>query len=162
MKTGTLTGALCSLLVLSACGGAPMASNKVDAAPTPAETAATATEVAEGLRKAGLPIVNVDTLTEASDSNQLLGRPGQYTSKVYFFDRRHPKQAGDEGQNTIEVFADTATAAKRRDYIARMTEGIGMLTQYQYLDGKILLRLDKALLPSEAEQYRKALAALPK
>lgn len=153
MKYGWLVAGLC-VSTATACqskGEAPeQATKPIDAA-----------GAADALRKAGLPVQSVVVVTEKSDDNQLLGRPGQYTSKVFFYDGRHPKVPdSDEGENTIEVFPDDASAKRRRDYIAGVTEGIGMLTQYQYLNGRVLVRLDKVVLPSEAKGYEKAIAAL--
>lgn len=118
---------------------------------------------AEGIIKQlsaqGLKVQNVSAVTEDSDSNHLLGRPGQYTSKAFFYDARHPKTTdSDEGQNTIEVFSNPEDAKKRRDYIAKVTDGIPVLMQYQFLRGSALLRLDYIANPSEAKEYEAALA----
>ena len=150
-----------SAMVLAACNReAGSATNASVLATVEPAAPANAAEVATALVKAGLPVVNVVVLTEAGDTNQLLGRPGQYTSKAFFYDKRHPKAEGDEGENTIEVFDSAADAKTRRDYIARVTEGVAFATQYQLLRGKVLVRLDKALLPSESKQYDQALSSI--
>lgn len=115
--------------------------------------------VADAFKLAKLPIVDVKELSETTDDNHLLGRPGQYTSKLFFYDARHPKSADSEGENTIEVFLNPIDAKRRHDYIAEITGGVGMLTQYQILRGPILVRLDKVILPSEAKAYESALDA---
>ena len=155
-----------ALIITAAIAALPGCNDASVRAPTsesvagePAPTFATAQSTLDALRHAELPITNVVEVTEATDDNQLLGRPGQYTSKLFFYDGRHPKSGGvDEGQNTIEAFANAEDAKRRHDYVAEITKGVPMLTQYQVLQGNVLLRLDKVLLPSQAEQYRKVLA----
>ncbi len=123
----------------------------------------TANDVADAFKTAGLPVVNVVTVTEKSDDNHLLGRPGQYTSKIFFYDNRHQKSKieGDEqGENTIEVFPTAIGAQRRREYVERVSSGIPSLTQYQYTKGPVLVRLDHVLLPLEAKQYEAALAKM--
>jgi hypothetical protein len=117
--------------------------------------------VAAALAAAKIPVVNVVNVTEAGDDNKLLGRPGQYTSKVFFYDDRHPKAAdGDEGEKTIEVFSSAGDALRRRDYVAEMTKNMPTLTEYSYLKGLVLVRLDQTILPSEAKQYEMAVGGL--
>lgn len=125
-----------------------------------AQSITNAEDVLRTLKAAGLPVDNVRAVSDATDSNHLLGRPGQYTSKVFFYDRRHPqsKEGGDEGENTIEVFATAEDAKTRHDYIEGVTKGVPMLLQYQLLQGRMLARFDKVLLPGEIEAYKAALA----
>lgn len=130
-----------------------LAAALVLAGPAIAQRIATAADVTDAFAAAGLPVHRVVVLNAATDPNQLLGRPGQYTSKVTFSDARR-----SDAENTVEVFATAAQARTRRDYIARITEGAPFLTQYQVLDGRILARFDRAMLPQEVEQYRSALA----
>lgn len=150
--------ALAVTLALAGCG---KSAEVPAAAPTEAAKPLDAEGVVRALAKAGLPIENIAVLDEKTDSNNLLGRPGQYTSKVELFDHRHPKPAqGDEGWATVEVFATPEDAKQRRDYIAKMTDGVPVLLQYQVLRGKVLLRLDKVALPSEVKEYEAGLAKL--
>lgn len=150
--------ALALTLALTGCGKKESGSS---VAAVEAAKPLDAAGVAEGLKKAGLPVENVAVLDEKTDSNNLLGRPGQYTSKADFFDHRHPKTAtSDDGSATIEVFANAEDAKKRRDYIAKVTDGVPFLLQYQVLRGKVLLRLDKVALPSEVKEYEEALAKI--
>lgn len=146
-------------LALAACDGKPQS-------PEPTASAVpeirTAKDVVDALAAAGLPVTSVTVLDEKTDSNNLLGRPGQYTSKVMFYDGRHPKakDGGDEGENTVEMFASAEAAKTRRDYIDGVTKGLPFLMQYQVLRGRVLLRLDKVLLPSEEKAYEAALAKI--
>jgi hypothetical protein len=120
---------------------------------------ANADDVLKRLTGAGLPVKDVEVLTVATDSNHLMGRPGQYTSKADFYDARHPKAAdgSDDNENTVEVFPDAASAKARHDYIDQVTKGVPMLLQYQLLRGNVLIRFDKVLLPAEVEAYKQAL-----
>lgn len=148
--------AIWAALALGACQQGSAPENGTAVAEAMQKTPATASEVANALAAQNLPIENVTVLTETTDPNELLGRPNQYTSKVFFYDHRHP-QEGDEGnQNTIEVFATADDAKVRHDYVAAVTKGVAIATQYQVLRGPVLVRLDKALLPSEVDGYRAA------
>ncbi len=148
------------VLVLGGCGSEQQqtpASPHATASAAPLDAAG----VASAFKKAGLPVTSIKVLDEASDDNHLLGRPEQYTSKVFFYDGRHPQQAGsEEGENTIEVFANAADAKTRDDYIAGVTKGVAFAQQYRYLHGRTLVRLDKIMLPSEAKRYEAALHSL--
>jgi hypothetical protein len=148
-------------VLLPGCGSGDQIPAGNVASPAPAPVAA-ASDVAAALTAAGLKLTSIVVVTEATDDNQLMGRPGQYTSKVFFYDARHPKSpdAPGAGENTIETFATAEDAKARRDYIEQMTKGSPLLLQYQILHGRTLVRLDKALLPSEVEGYREALAKL--
>lgn len=153
-KFTVLTIAGLSLLT-AGCG-----SKGADSAAPQARKVETAQQVVDALRSGGLPITDVVIIDERTDSNNLLGRPGQYTSKVFFYDGRHPKspEGGDEGENSVEYFASAADAKKRDDYIAQVTDGVPLLMQYRLRHGKVLVRLDKVLLPSEAKEYELALS----
>lgn len=146
-----------SLMMLAACGEkAPSGNETVATAPAPKVD--TAEDVIGLFTTAGLKVENVVNLTAESDSNQLLGRPGQYTSKAFFYDARHPKQPeGDEGEHTVEVFASAEDAKRRHDYIKSMTENMPMLAQYQVLRGPVLVRFDKAMLPAQVDEYKKVI-----
>lgn len=126
----------------------------------PALKALGAVDVFRVFGAAGIPVTDLTVFDAVNDPNHLLGRPGQYVSKVSFFDARHPKDEPDEvtRENTVEVFATPAAAKARRDYIARVTQGTPFLLQYQVLNGKVLARFDTILLPAEVEEYRVALA----
>lgn len=148
------------LPLVAGCSSEPTHNVRANAVEVESPAPANAKEVATALMRAKLPLVNIKELSEVTDDNHLLGRPGQYTSKLFFYDARHPKQAeGDDGENTIEVFSNAVDAKRRHDYIADITSGVGMLTQYQILRGPVLVRLDKLVLPTEAKAYEAALDA---
>lgn len=137
---------------LSGCGGVPAPAPKARLSPP-----ANARDVLKTFVGAKIGVGAVSDVSAASDDNHLLGRPGQYTSKLFFYDSRHPKPKGDsdEGENTIEVFANPADAKTRRDYVEGITHGIPMLLQYQILRGNVLVRLSNVVLPQEADQYKR-------
>lgn len=152
-------------LSVGACGSGDVSNESASTASAPAvaasPTIASAKAVADAFAKAGLKVSNIVEVTPETDTNNLLGRPGQYTSKVFFYDARHPRKDDgmDEGENSIEVFATAEDAKTRHDYIAEVTKGAAFLTQYQLLRGNVLVRFDKVALPAEVEEYRKALSA---
>ena len=152
-----------SVLLLAACGqSSETVSNIPDEAPSAAATIARdAAGIAEALRVAGLPIESVNVLTEATDDNKMMGRPGLYTSKVFFVDGRH-KGEGIEPteQNTVEVFTSEEDATRRREYIEGVTKEMPMFTQYIIQSGQTLVRLDKSLTPTEAKEYEAAMKGL--
>ena len=151
--------AVALLIVLSACGDNAKPTGQTE---QKSVESLNAFETVEALKTARLPIADVTTLTAESDENKLLGRPGQYVSKAVFFDSRYPKGSGEfeEPENTVETFASDADAKSRRDYVAKVTEGMPMLMQYQILRGRTLVRLNKALSPDQAKEYEMALASI--
>lgn len=159
MRTTALAFAALAGLSVGACSNSDTTDAKVTEAAAEAQAPQTAAEVATALTKQGIAVQNVVVLDEKTDSNNLLGRPSQYTSKAFFHDARHPKtpDSGDEFEATIEVFASPADAQKRHDYIDQVTSGVPMFVQYQFLRGNVLLRLPKAFTPSETAAYKTAM-----
>jgi hypothetical protein len=107
------------------------------------------------------------TVTEATDGNHLLGRPGQYMSAVKFIDTRinaddvASNEKGDVGfGGGIEVFASHDDAQARADYIQKVTKGIPVFAEYDYVHGKVLVRVSHYLTPAQAADYDKAAAGL--
>ena len=106
-------------------------------------------------------IGGIVVLTEETDDNNMMGRPGGYTSKVFFFDNRYEGEGMEPSeQNTIEVFPSEEDATRRREYIEGVTEGMPMFTQYMIQSGPVLMRLDKVMKPGEAKEYEAALGEL--
>lgn len=127
-----------------------------------ATAAPTAADVAADLSKAGLPIADVRVVTPASDSNRLMGRPGQYTSKVFFADSRYLETDMTLGpaEHSIEAFTTVADAKRRADYITRISLASPMFLQYVYHSGRYVLRLNRVVEPADADAYRAALVSL--
>ncbi|MGR7000536.1 hypothetical protein ACU686_24950 [Yinghuangia aomiensis] len=120
-----------------------------------------ARQLADQLKAAGLPIGDITVFDEASDPNNQLGRPGQYTSKAGWVDTR---VKAEDAQDTpgdisrgggIEVWPDKSKADTRAKYIRTVTEAMSIpsLKEYDYVSGGYLLRLTFNLTPDQAKQY---------
>ena len=157
----------CSAQAAPATSSAPAAASSAAAAastpsatPTPTPTkAADAAAVATALKGKVTTITAVTPVTEANDSNKLIGRPGQYTSAAWINDSGATAGAtGVDGGAVIEVFATPADAKTRSDYIqgalAKMGPAFG--TEWHHLDGPTLLRVSGKLNPSVNDQYTAA------
>ncbi|MFF0836706.1 MULTISPECIES: hypothetical protein [unclassified Streptomyces] len=101
------------------------------------------------------------TVTAANDPNHLLGRPGQYSSKITFDDTRIPADEvsgtdkGDvERGGAIEAFATAADARSRAKYIATVTKSMPALAEYDFVHGTILVRVSRYLTPAQAAAYK--------
>jgi hypothetical protein len=130
----------------------------------PAVKITDAKSVADALKADKLPISNVIVYTEKTDTNSLMGRPNQYTSKVNFADTR-AKQSDSKNPvgGSIEVFNNESDAKTRYDYVNSIVKSGGsMFSQYLYLDGNILLRIDGALTSSQAKEYQTAFKEIMK
>jgi hypothetical protein len=108
-----------------------------------------------------------ETYTAANDPNSLLGRPGEYTSKISFSDSRVPSrdtsglQAGDvQYGGIIEVFASTSDAQTRFKYVESITKAMAAFAEYDYLHGTALIRVSHYLTPDQAKAYDTAAANL--
>lgn len=77
--------------------------------------------------------------TASTDPNHLLGRQGEYTSKVNW---------GANQDNSIEVFANLADAQARQQYLSAFRPPFG--DGYDHIHGTALLRLSADLTPSQA------------
>ncbi|MEU8033481.1 hypothetical protein AB0C13_33465 [Streptomyces sp. NPDC049099] len=107
------------------------------------------------------------TVTAASDPNHLLGRPGQYTSKVTFTDNRikaadvEGTEKGDvERGGAVEVFGSSADAATRAKYVEAVTKSMPALAEYDYVHGTVLVRVSHYLTPKQAAEYKTAVDGL--
>jgi len=106
-------------------------------------------------------------VTAENDPNHLLGRPGQYTSKVTFTDSRikaaevtdSSKGSVDLG-GAVEVFASPADAAARAKYIEAVSKSMSALAEYDYVHGTVLVRVSHYLTPAQAAGYKSAAASL--
>jgi hypothetical protein len=93
-------------------------------------------------RRMGMKRVTVYTAT--SDLNHLLGRQGEYTSKVEW-----TTSGEDSG---IEVFPDAADARLRYNYLRAFRPPIG--DGYDLLYHAAILRLASIYTPSQAEKLK--------
>lgn len=117
-----------------------------------------AVAVLRALRAHGQPIAGYRSYMAANDPNHLLGRPGQYISKVNFHDKRlrfAPDYDTSAG-GSIETFANTSDAKRRFKYVQSFGK-TSMFAEYDYLSGLVLLRLSNDLTPAQAAIYKRAL-----
>lgn len=117
----------------------------------------TAEQIVKSLKKAGLPIGKYRVYTAATDPNKLLGRPGQYTSKVNFNDTRigFRSDYSVDGGGAVEVFPDESGAKSRYSYLVALAKS-PLFAEYTYLQGKVVLRVAHELTPAQAKQYEVA------
>jgi hypothetical protein len=132
-----------------------------DTAPQPqVNKGFTASDVVNSLKNVGLPIG--DQLVVENDPDQLLGRPGQYTSKVNFTDTTQKENEKVEIVNggTVEVFDNNNDAKNRFNQVSKIAASASIYDEYDYVQGKVLLRLSKNLPSNHAMKYQDALKKL--
>ena len=135
--------------------------------PAPAKEAVQPAKVitAEGICnsiKANIPTMsNIVVYTEETDTNKLLGRPNQYTGKANFADTRTEQLDKDiPTGGSVEVFANPQDAKTRETYVDGISKSSPMFTQYLYLKGNVLLRIDGKLTPTQAKEYEAAFSKI--
>jgi hypothetical protein len=107
------------------------------------------------------------TFTAQDDPNKLLGRPNQYTSKTAFADSRVSKEGlpddvtqVDHGGG-VEVFPDESAANARKEFIQTAGKSLGgLIAEYDYVKGGVLVRVSSKLTPEQAQEYEAALKAI--
>ncbi|SEB28873.1 hypothetical protein SAMN04489745_3186 [Arthrobacter woluwensis] len=121
----------------------------------------TATEIANALKAKVPQVTKVTTVTEANDVNNMIGRPGQYSSAAWIADSRGKAgETGVDGGAVVETFETAADRDARAKYIADVTKGVGALSEYHYMTGTSLVRVSGQLPPSQAKAYKDAVAGL--
>ena len=117
------------------------------------------------LRASGLPIGKIKVYTASTDGNHLLGRPGQYTGKVSFRDRRI--RDGGAGYavssgGSLEVFATSGDARRRAAFVSSIFESASpaVPSEHDYVRGNVFLRLSHVLTPAQTRAYEAALRRL--
>lgn len=122
----------CSSTTTSPAAAPPAGSTAPSAsAPKKVATPVTAAQAVDALTKTVTTAKAGAEVTAANDGNHLLGRPGQYTSKVGFTDSRI-KPADVEGMTegdvafggAVEVFANADDAKARAAYIQAVTKNL--------------------------------------
>jgi hypothetical protein len=129
--------------------------------------ALTAEQVTQKLAEKVPSVTLTKAYTAEDDPNKLLGRPGQYTSKTAFADSRVPKE-GLPADNTqtehgggVEVFPDEAGANARKELIQKLGQSMGgLIAEYDYVKGGVLVRVSSKLTPDQAKEYETALSAI--
>ncbi|MFF0297758.1 hypothetical protein ACFYST_30500 [Kitasatospora sp. NPDC004614] len=155
----------CSSSTDSSNTAAPAASTPVASAPAPAKQQLDAAAALAALTAHAPTIKQVKAYTADTDPNHLLGRPGQYTSKVAFNDSRI-KAEDVEGQDedavirggSIEVFASAADATARAAYLEKVTKSMPALVEYDFVVRETaVLRVSQRLSPDQAKALADAL-----
>jgi len=145
-------------------GAAPSASAPAAAGPL---AGLTAEQVAIRLLGAGVPLRTAVVYNASTDPNQLLGKPGGYTSKIAFTDGRtgvSPTSVTAEDPveqgGSIEVFADQSSANSRVQHLRTVSASSQLLQESDFQQGGVVLRVSRFLSEADADGYRDALAAL--
>ncbi|GAA1397445.1 hypothetical protein GCM10009639_34840 [Kitasatospora putterlickiae] len=165
-KPAAVPAASAPAAVETSAASTPTAAATTAAAPTSTAPAATtpaapmdANAALTALSKAVPSIKLVKAYTAETDPNHLLGRPGQYVSKVAFSDSRL-KAADLEGADeddiirggSIETFATETEAAARLGYLQGVIKALPAALEYDYVvRGTVLIRASKLLTPDQAK-----------
>lgn len=120
-----------------------------------AQTAPVVQKTAGDIAKA-MDVGTVTVWTAATDENQLLGRPGGYTSAATIVDSHltctDKADPGTDCGATVEVFDTSGQATARSQYIQSLLGGL-LGTEYHYFSGTALLRVTGHLTPDQAKAY---------
>jgi hypothetical protein len=169
MKTVLITVTAAAALLAGCDGTSAGTPGAPSPSATPAETArsrapsAPARALAAGLAAGGLGIKHLIVYNSSTDPNHLLGRQGDYTSKVAWVDPAAIRagagnpaddRGGTEFGGGIEVFPDAATARSRYEELKGFKPPFG--DGYDYLVGTAILRLSQFLTPAQARRYEAA------
>ena len=123
---------------------------------TKSTTNYTAEEIINKMKEKSSNIGKVVVYTEETDSNKLLGRPNQYTSKIQFADNRVDQSHVEENDaigGTIEVFNSKEDMEKRKNHIETISSSASFFTQYIYAKDYAILRLESDITPEQAKEY---------
>lgn len=144
MRAARLTGVLCAALLAAGCGSSAAASTTgtTTASHHQGAAAMTAEQITAAMQRAGFETGKVTAYTAASDPDHLLGRQGGYVSKTEW-------DLPDGSFDAIEVYPNAAGATKRTVYLSLFTGGL-LGDGYDYQSGPDILRLSKALTPTQA------------
>ena len=142
-----------------------LASVAIGSAPGAPASGRSAEQLVLELRASGLPIGKIKVYTASTDGNHLLGRPGQYTGKVSFRDRRI--RDGGAGYavssgGSLEVFATSGDARRRAAFVSSIFESASpaVPSEQDYVRGNVFLRLSHVLTPAQTRAYEAALRRL--
>jgi hypothetical protein len=167
----TMVIAAATMAGVTACGAqapspAPAGTRTTSAAAASVTRSPSAAVIAARLKAAGQPVRALITYTAVTDPNHLLGRQGEYTSKVAWQDPRalaagagspSSDPGGIEYGGGIEVFPTVAAAAQRLAYLKSFKPPFG--DGYDYQSGTAILRLSNYLTPAQARAYAAAFMA---
>ena len=123
------------------------------------QPAATTNEVAKAIQAKIPQATKVVEITEENDPNNLFGRPTGYSQATMIVDKRADCDAGlgvDCGA-VIELWPSEAAANKRKAYIQSILEDSPIFgSEYDTVNGPMLLRVTGNLKPSAAKAYEQA------
>ena len=128
---------------------------------TPAKPKTT-DEIIKQFKDHKIPLGKIETYTDKTDTNHLLGRPGQYIAKANWEDTRVQQIENDVLGGTIEIFNSPEDLKKRKAYLDAITSSASMFAEYSFAKGVYLLRLKKDLTPAQAKEYEKVLNDMAK
>ena len=143
---------------------APTPSPSPSASATPAPTSTPKPELPDALTIADALAEEVDSaydvqkVTVKNDPNDLIGRPGSYTSAAYIYDEN--SESYDTGLTIdngakIEVFKTERDARSRYNYLRDTIRDNPILgAEYTYIEGPVLLRVAQDVPPKVARKYR--------
>lgn len=148
-----LAGAVLAV-ALTSCGG-----SDGDAA-SDASTA----DLAAALQTSVPDITKVVEITEDNDTNDLIGRPGQYDQATFLASSELACDGDYNGLSVdcgakLERWGSADDAKARMDDIQKKLKDYGLGSEWDYLAGRILLRVSGAIEPSLAAEYEKAFSA---
>jgi len=172
-KTATVVASVFTLIALTGCGstaqpGHAQSKSVITQVPTTAAVVPTKTPVPKSLPlriKLGVSsVIKYVSLTEATDGNNLLGRPNGYLAATVLYDRALANKNGvkcDADGNpgvscgaTIEAWPSKDDATRRANYIQTIGKNMPIVgTEYDYVLGNVLLRVSGELTPSVAKKY---------
>jgi hypothetical protein len=144
--------------VLAGCGSSTPAAVKPSAVKTAAIVPADATAVAAQVKAGVSSVAKIVTITEGNDGNNLIGRPNGYTSAAVLYEKSVTcTSPGASCGATVEMWPTTADASRRAAYLQAIFKATPMLgTEWDYLKGSALLRVDGNVKPSLAKTYNAA------
>lgn len=149
---------LIATLLFAACSRSQTAPSVPPSTPEPVPVAISLMQVVEVFNNANLPMDKAVVYDERTDPNSLLGRPGRYVEKMNFTDTRVKDK--NRRECSIEIFTNEADAKNRFEYLETIGRSGAMFDSYKFLHKNVLVRVDLKLVPSEADEYKKALESL--
>jgi serine/threonine protein kinase, bacterial len=129
---------------------------------SPAGSAATAQQTAEAIKAAVPEVTSLIAITEDNDRNNLIGRTNGYVAATVAVDSRIAEgcdsaKPGIKCGATIEQWPGTAAAKSRADYLKAVESKLPIAgSEYDTLQGNLLLRVSGKLKPSAAQAYQAA------
>jgi hypothetical protein len=133
------------------------------AAPEPSVAGDDPAAAAAALAAAIPSIGAVVKITEDNDSNDLIGRPGQYDAAMFIQDKRLGCTSADNYSDLsidcgakLERWPSKAAAQARADDIQQKLKDFGLGTEYDYIRDRLLLRVAGKVKPSDAKAYETA------